>query len=43
VVAEELEGHEARLAVLRKKAGRAVWDAVLEAEEQRTEAALEPA
>jgi DNA polymerase-3 subunit epsilon len=41
VDAEELLAHEARLAVLRKKSGRAVWDALLEAEE--TEPALEPA
>jgi DNA polymerase-3 subunit epsilon len=41
VDAEEVVAHEARLAVLRKKAGRAVWDALLEAE--TTEAALEPA
>ena len=30
--AEELAAHDARLAVLRKKAGRAVWDALLEEE-----------
>ena len=41
VAAEELNAHEARLAVLRKKAGRAVWDALLETEE--AEQALEPA
>jgi DNA polymerase-3 subunit epsilon len=28
--AEDLAAHDARLAVLRKKAGRAVWDALLE-------------
>ena len=41
VDADELAAHEARLAVLRKKAGRVVWDALREAEEP--EAALEPA
>jgi DNA polymerase-3 subunit epsilon len=39
--AGELAAHEARLAVLRKKAGRAVWDAVFAEEEAG--AALEPA
>jgi DNA polymerase-3 subunit epsilon len=37
--ADEQASHEARLAVLRKKAGRVVWDALLEAEP--TEAVLE--
>ncbi|HSR64148.1 MAG TPA: DNA polymerase III subunit epsilon [Xanthomonadaceae bacterium] len=41
VGAEELASHEARLAVLRRKAGRAVWDAMREAEESG--AVLEPA
>ena len=38
---EEFASHEARLAVLRKKAGVAVWDALAEVVED--EAALEPA
>ncbi|NUS39155.1 MAG: DNA polymerase III subunit epsilon, partial [Lysobacter sp.] len=38
---DESASHEARLAVLRKKAGRAVWDALLEAEAD--ESTLEPA
>ena len=37
---EEFASHEARLAVLRKKAGRAVWDALLE---EADTGALEPA
>ena len=40
---EEFASHEARLAVLRKKAGRAVWDALLEAEAEADAGALEPA
>jgi DNA polymerase-3 subunit epsilon len=39
VMAQELAAHEARLAVLRRKAGAAVWDRFAEA----GEAALEPA
>ena len=39
----EFASHEARLAVLRKKAGRAVWDALLEAEAGSDAGALEPA
>lgn len=39
--AGDLAAHEARLAVLRKKAGRAVWDLLVEPEE--ADRALEPA
>ncbi|HET6435958.1 MAG TPA: DNA polymerase III subunit epsilon [Xanthomonadaceae bacterium] len=42
VAAEESAAHEARLAVLRKKAGRALWDA-LAAPSEESEKALEPA